>query len=75
MRCCLKESFEKYPSGSIGRVIAYIKYLDRKDLRGSRPGTNLSTVPICHAIGDDPHIGDVKQYQNNIRSFINKGGK
>ena len=39
------------PSGSIGRDIAYIKYLDQKDLRGSRPGTNLSTVPIYHAIG------------------------
>lgn len=162
-----------YPSGSIGRDIAYIKYLDQKDLRGSKLGTNLSTVLIYHAIGkelgydhcvtneeysnmedkydyetfrtittkipdadrvnmmmdmkamdklldkyndhaanaeepkptlkfdkltmstrpdareyipkdydplkpvslDDPHIGDVKQYQNNIRSFINKGRK
>lgn len=47
----LSEQFKKYPSGSVGREIAYIKYLHQRNLRDNIIRYGLDDVMMFHAIG------------------------
>lgn len=47
----LSEQFKKYPPGSVGYEIAYIKYLHQRNLRDNFLSQNLDDVVLFHAIG------------------------
>lgn len=47
----LSEQFKKYPPGSVGYEIAYIKYLHQRNLQDNFLSHDLGDVVLYHAIG------------------------
>ncbi|WP_028510191.1 hypothetical protein [Ruminococcus sp. NK3A76] len=47
----LSEQFKKYPPGSVGYEIAYIKYLHQRNLQDNFLSHDLGDVMLYHAIG------------------------